>query len=135
MTFTTTSGHRVLLALGTAAVLLVPLAAPAQGAEIHLETRLHPTVSFAYARGHAGYEAEEGHRELEATVAGVRALHGRRVVVRVHGTRVGSMTVNRHGRAHLERHTSVRAAAGDVVALRTRSGRLVASGTFHRHTG
>lgn len=121
-----------LIAVGTTGALMVPMTAPAQAVEIDLEAHMRPTGSFPHARGHAEYEAENGHREFEISIAGVRALHGRRVIVRVHGTFVGSMTVNQFGRAHLDRHTNVRVHAGNVVRVRTGSGRLVTWGTFHR---
>lgn len=121
-----------LVAVGTTGALLVPVTAPAQAVEVDLTARMHPTAAFPNARGHAEYEAEHGDREFELSIAGVRALHGKRVIVRVHGTFVGSMVVSQYGRAHLDRHTTVRMSVGNVVRVRTGSGRLVTYGTFHR---
>jgi hypothetical protein len=120
-----------LLALGAAGALVVP--APAQAVEVDLHAQMQPTAAHPQARGHAEYESESSHREFEISIAGVRALAGRRLTVRVHGDLVGRMTVGPRGRAHLERHSSVPSTrSGNVVRVRTGSGRLVTFGTFHR---
>ena len=67
------------LIAGLAGVLLVPLGAPAQAAEVDLEARTHSTSAFPNARGHAGYERDGGGREFRPGLAGVRALAGHRV--------------------------------------------------------
>ena len=122
-----------LLALGTAGALLVPVAGPAQAVEVDLAARMHATAAFPNARGHADYESGHEGREFDISIAGVRALAGRRLTVRVHGDFVGRMRVSRHGRAHLERHSGVpRMRAGNVVRVRTGTGRLVTYGTLHR---
>jgi hypothetical protein len=121
------------LTAGVAGVLVVPIAAPARAAEVDLEAGMHSTAAFPNARGHAEYESDSGGREFEISIAGVRDLAGHRVVVRVHGDLVGRMTVGDAGRAHLERHSGVpRMGAGDVVRVRTTSGRLVTYGALHR---
>ena len=43
------------------------------------------------------------------------------------------MTVTRAGTAHLDRHGVRACRAGQRVRVRTRSGTLVAAGTFRRH--
>lgn len=124
-----------LLTAGFAGALLVPLAAPAQATEVDLEGRMHSATAFPNARGHAEYENDNDGREFDITIAGVRALAGDRVTVRVHGTFVGRMTVGSLGRAHLERHSGVpNMTAGNVVRVRTAAGRLVTYGTLHRDT-
>ena len=91
-----------------------------------LHARMLPTNAYPNARGESEYEAENGRREFETHITGVRALHGRLLTVRVHGTFVGRMRVGTYGRAHLEWHTGVpRVTSGDVVRVRTASGRLV----------
>jgi hypothetical protein len=121
------------LAAGFAGALLVPLAAPAQAAEVDLEAHMRSTAAFPNARGHAEYESDSNGREFEISIAGVRALAGHRLIVRMHGDFVGRMTVGSLGRAHLDRHSGVpRMAAGTVVRVRTGSGRLVTYGTLHR---
>jgi hypothetical protein len=131
-----TDGRRIsggLLAAGCAGALLVPLAVPAQAAEIDLEARMHSTTAFPDARGHAEFESESSANEFEISIAGVRALAGNRVIVRVHGDLVGRMTVGPLGRAHLDKHSGVPSmTAGDVVRVRTGAGRLVTYGTLHR---
>ncbi len=121
-----------LVGLGTA-IALIATTVPVQAADVELAAHLQPTAGHHHARGHAEYEAEHGTRDLEIHLAGVRALHGKQLTVRVHGAYVGSMVVNRYGRAHLERHTTVRVRAGNMVRVRTHAGRLVTYATFYRH--
>ena len=121
-----------LLATATTGALVIPVAAPAGAAEVDLQARMVATSAFPNARGHAEYESDHGDREFEISIAGVRALAGKRVTVRVHGDFVGRMRVRSDGRAHLEKHSGVPAVKrGDVVRVRTSSGRLVTRGTFH----
>lgn len=128
--------HVALLAVGglaTTGLAAGVAAAPAQAAEIDLAARMHATAGYPNARGHAEYENDHEGREFEITLAGIKALAGHRVTVRVHGDFVGKMTVNRYGRAHLDRHSGVpRMAAGNVIRVRTGSGKLVSYGTLHR---
>jgi hypothetical protein len=124
---------RGLLAAGFTSALLVPLAAPAHAAEVDLQARMHSTLAFPNARGHAEHESHSSGRKFEISIAGVRALAGHRVTVRVHGTVVGRMTVGSSGRAHLNRHSGApRMGAGNLVRVRTGSGRLVTSGILRR---
>jgi hypothetical protein len=122
-----------LLTAALAGALLIPLAVPAQAAEIDLEAQMHSTTAFPNARGHAEFENENTGNEFEISIAGVRALAGTRVSVRVHGDLVGRMTVGPLGRAHMDKHSGVPSmTAGNVVRVRTGAGRLVTSGTLHR---
>lgn len=122
---------RSLIATGAAGALVLSLAAPAQAAATDLETRMQPTTAAPQTRGHAEYEVDDDGRTFEISVTVGRRLAGARLVVRVHGDLVGSMTVRPSLGAHLERHRGVPAmTAGDVVRVRTGSGRLVASGTL-----
>lgn len=121
-----------LLALGTASAGLVPLASPAQATEIHLTAAMRPTAAYSNAHGHTSYEAEHGTRHFELELRGVARLHGKVVTVRVHGTLVGRVRVSAEGEAHLDRRSGVPGmSVGDVVRVRTGSGRLVSQGTFH----
>ena len=73
-----------------------------------LHARMLPTNAYPNARGESEYEAENGRREFETHITGVRALHGRLLTVRVHGTFVGRMRVGpTYGCAHLERQIRV----------------------------
>ena len=122
-----------LLSAGFTGALLVPLAAPAQAAEVDLEARMHSTAAFPRAGGFAEYESERSGREFDIFISGVPGLHGKRLTVRVHGAFVGRMRVGPGGRAHLDRHSGVpRMRVGNVVRVRTPGGRLVSSGTLHR---
>jgi len=121
-----------LLVLGTTGAVLVPLAAPAQAAETHLETALRRTTAFPHAHGHADFEAEHGLQHFDVELHGVRRLHGRLLTVRVHGAFVGRMRVDAEGEARLEKSSGLpHMSAGDVVRVRTASGRLVSRGSFH----
>jgi hypothetical protein len=98
----------------------------------HLEAALHGGSRYPAVRGHASYMSS-WRRELGVSIWNARRLAGHRVIVYVHGTRVGSTTVWRDGEAHMYRHRGVPSvSAGQRIVIRTRSGTLVASGTFRR---
>lgn len=133
-----TAQHRItaaLLGAGVAGALVVPIAVPAQAAQVDLEARMHSTVAFPHAGGYAEYESVNGVREFDLFISGVRTLAGKRLTVRVHGDLVGRVTVGPGGRAHLDRHSGVPTmSVGNVVRVRTPAGRLVAYGVLHRDT-
>lgn len=128
------------LAAATAAGLLSAGAVPAQAAgaapaqaRMELQAGLHGSSAYPHAGGHASYESYY-RRELHVGVWNIRRLGGRILVVYVHGTKAGTMRVSGYGSAHLNRYRGVPACrAGDTVRVRTRSGTLVASGTFRHH--
>lgn len=143
--------HRIAAGLAAAATVggLLLAAVPAQAAGtsaavprsgqvsalghrgMHLEAGLRGHGSYRSVRGHAGYDSR---RHLDVSVWNAHRLAGRRLVVYVHGTRLGTMRIWRGGSGHFERGRGVpRCWAGTVLAIRTRSGALVATGTFHRH--
>jgi hypothetical protein len=98
-----------------------------------LEAGLHGSTAYPSVRGHADYMSS-WRRELDVSIWNARRLAGKTVVVYVHGTRVGTMHVWSGGSTHMNRHCGVpRCSAGTVIQIRTQSGKLVASGTFHRH--
>jgi hypothetical protein len=100
----------------------------------YLETGLHGSSTYPRAAGHAAYEARYSHRELHVRMWNLRRLHGRLLIVYVHGTRTGSMRVTSYGTARLNRYRDVaRCQAGQAVRVRTGNGTLVGSGTFRRH--
>lgn len=66
-------------------------------------------------------------------LGGVARLAGRHLVVYVHGSRAGTMTVSRTGYTHLDRHGAPACRAEQAVRVRTGCGPLVAGGTFRRH--
>ena len=117
----------LLAVIAIAAALLAP--ATAQAAEVDLHARLHPGAAYPRAYGGASYESDHDGREMSVTVRGVKALAGKRLTVRVHGSLVGQMRVSALGIAHLHRHSGVPAcSAGDMVRVRTAAGVLVVSG-------
>lgn len=134
---------RAALALGSAATIAagsiwacVPADAGARAKEIELHAGLRHSAAFPGARGHSEYDQEGAKRELEVTVR-VAGLAGRSVTVRVHGTFVGRIHVSGRGVAHREWETEhgnrvPRVSAGDIIRINAPSGRLVASGRYHR---
>jgi hypothetical protein len=99
----------------------------------HLEASLRGSSAYPSVRGHADYESSR-RRHMDVSVWHARRLAGHTVVVYVRGTKVGTMHIWRGGRGHLSRSRGVpRCSAGTIIRIRTRSGSLVASGTFHRH--
>jgi hypothetical protein len=127
MSFTCRSATTLILGAG----LLLPTQAPAQAANLDLEARMRPTVTFPKVHGHAEFEQEGGFREFEISIHHAGRLAGRVVVVRVHGTLVGRMRVHADGFAHLDRHLGVPSmSAGDVVRVRTKAGKLVSRGVL-----
>jgi hypothetical protein len=105
--------------------------APAAMGMMHLEAALRG--GYPHAAGHADYQSGYGYRYLDVQVWNIRRLAGSRLVVYVHGTRAGTMTVSRSGYAHLYLGRGVPACqAGQPVRVRTAKGALIASGTFYR---
>ena len=105
--------------------------APQQRVEV--TATLHGSRTVPRAAGNARFESRAGNRELTVNLSGTARLAGRTLVVFVHGTRAGTMTVTMTGRAHLHRHGAPACRAGQPVRIRTRAGRLVASGIFRTH--
>lgn len=99
---------------------------------MHLEAGLHGSSAYPSVRGHADYMSS-WRRELDVSIWNARSLAGRTVVLYVDGTRAGTLHVWSGGSAHLNHHRGVlRCSPGTAIRIRTRSGKLVASGTFHR---
>lgn len=64
-------------------------------------------------------------REFDVRLRGIQALAGKTVRVCVDGEFFGAMRVSGYGSAYLHRHAPA-AAPGEVVRIRTQSGRTVA---------
>jgi hypothetical protein len=116
--------------------------APAANAatEIDLHSVLSHGKAFPNATGQSEYERGGGHREVEVTVRHIAKLAGKRVTVYVNYKKVGTMLVNQYGTAHREWDTNrgqyvPYASAGNPIRVRTATGTLVASGTYHREYG
>ena len=124
-----------LFAVGATGALLIPMAVPAQAAGADLEGPMVGSAAFPGAHGKADYEAEHGTRHFDIELH-VARLHNKLVTVRVHGTLVGRMRTDSHGYAHLDKRSGVPTmAAGNMVRVRTTSGRLVSHGTLHWDVG
>lgn len=132
----------------TAAVTGLTLIAPAAGASAattaadpEFNAVLHGSSAFPNARGHSEYERTATHREVEVTVNNLPArLRGHRVTVYVNLKKVGTMLVNSSGHASREWDTRRGqfvpfAGAGSPCRVRTASGTLIVSGTYHREFG
>ena len=73
------------------------------------------------------------HRGHKRDVLRKEVLHGMYERAGVHGTRVGTMHIWGSGSGHFHRSSGVpTCSAGTAIRIRTGSGTLVASGTFHR---
>ena len=110
-------------------------AAQAGVGETDLDAHLSSGRHYPAAHGHSEYERAGARREADVTVSGIPGLEGRRVVVFISRTRVGTMRVSSTGRAHREWKTSRGqsvpfAATGSPVRVRTRGGTLIASGRY-----
>jgi hypothetical protein len=138
---------RWLLGIAAASVTALTLVLPATGAaaatssDPEFNARLHGSTAFPNTRGHSEYERTTHQREVEVTVNNAPGrLRGHLVTVFVNRKRVGTMRVNSAGHAEREWNT-VRgqfvpfAGSGDPVRVRTASGTLVVSGTYHRESG
>lgn len=105
----------------------------AQASGVELEAVMHATAHYPSARGHAEYENDAEGREFDLSLAGLRALAGHRVVVRVRGRVVARPMVGSRGRVHVDRHAGVpKMAAGNVVRVRAPGGAEASAGTLHR---
>ena len=137
----TSRSHPRPLAIAVAFVALVLVAqitsaGPALAHHHHrtrLGAHLSGTTHYAYARGHAEYgHCCGGDREFDVHMWNMGRLHGSTLVVFAGGHKLGSMRI-RQGRCHLYRHAHVPSlSAGDVVAIRTSGGKVVAKGTLRR---
>ena len=111
------------------------VAAPAQARGTEIRASLHGAAAFPNASGSAKLKRDGGKREFEAEVEHARSLAGKRLTVFVHGTKVGTMTVGRLGRAQLNRSTQLgqrvpTVSKGNRVNVRTAVGTLVVTGKF-----
>jgi hypothetical protein len=120
-----------------------------------LAAHMHATHKAPHADGFALYKVDFGKRPMggpAATTApqhqqwghhvkkeffikiwGIKALHGKTLVVRADGKFIGKMTVSKHGKAELSRHSHLPwLRSGDVVRVRTKSGKLVSYGTLYK---
>jgi hypothetical protein len=123
--------------MSQAAALAVLVPASAAG-EVELHAGLHHSAGYPHASGSAGYHRDHDGRELEISVR-VPGLAGRWVTVYAAGQRVGRLHLSGSGYGHRDwdshhgaRVPSCHAGSG-VRVVRSRNGKLVASGVFYRH--
>jgi hypothetical protein len=110
---------------------VVHVAAQARG--MNLQAGLRGSGAYPPVRGHSGYQSGWQGRHMQVALWNARRLAGRTLVVFVHGTRVGALRIGRGGWGGLSLGHGVPACSpGTVIRVRTRSGVLVASGTFRR---
>ena len=103
----------------------------------HLGARMHGTPHYPYALGHADYEGRSGHRQFDIHMWNMGRLHGKTLVVFANGQVLGTFRVGTDGRCRMHRDTGSgqsvpTLSSGDPVAVKTRGGALVASGTLRR---
>jgi hypothetical protein len=96
---------------------------------------LKPAKAFPAAKGSAKFKARAGERELQVEVEHIRRLAGRRVVMVVAGSKLGTAKVSALGAAEISRNSErgqrvPRVAAGTAVKVRTAGGTTVVSGSF-----
>jgi hypothetical protein len=104
---------------------------------VELHASLSGAKSFPQAHGSSTFERRGSARDVDATVSGITRLQGKQVTVFVAGKKVGKMVVSTGGTAHRDFSTEdgqavPLATAGSKVQVRTASGTLIASGTYHR---
>ena len=135
---------RWFVGIAAASVTALTLVLPAAGAmaatssDPEFFATLHGSTAFPNTRGHSEYERTTRQREVEVTVNNAPSrLRGHLVTVFVNLKRVGTMRVNSAGHAEREWKTTRGqfvpfAGSGSPVRVRTASGTLVVSGTYHR---
>ena len=131
--------QRWFVGLVTVGVLGVAVMVPATLAVTHVDLRatLHGSAAFPTAHGTSFYDRGAHQREVTVTVTGIPQLAGHFVRFFVAGDAIGRGRVSGGGTASIQRETAQGqfvpfARAGDSVRVRTRSGRLIASGRYIR---
>jgi hypothetical protein len=126
---------RVLLPLAVVGALLSMSVATAREARVELNASVQGSASYAEVHGKAVYKERGSERQVEVEVEDANRLAGQRLVVRVGGQRIGTITVNALGAGEISRNSDLGQAVptvkpGTKVTLKTGAGVLVASGTF-----
>jgi hypothetical protein len=103
----------------------------------HLAAHLYGSSRYSFARGHAHYEEWSGHREFDIDMWNMGRLRGDTLVVFANGQKLGTVRVRSDGGCHMHRDAGSgqfvpSLSSGDVVAVKTQGGALVASGTLRR---
>ena len=102
----------------------------------HLEAVLHGSSTYPNVRGHADYDTGMmGGRHFDMDVWNLGSLAGKTLAVYAGSHHLGDMRVGRGGRCHFGHSGSgmPNLASGAAVSVRTGGGKVVASGTLHRH--
>ena len=129
--------RRLLVVVVVFSMLMLGAGSAVAATEVELAASLSGSHSFPGAHGRSEYDRNGTNRDVEVTVLGITRLAGHRVTVFVAGKKVGTMLVSPAGTAHRDWETQRGqfvpfASAGSTVKVRTASGTLVASGTYHR---
>jgi hypothetical protein len=125
-----------LILLGATGTILAVGAAPAM-ADTQLGGPLYGSTAYPNVRGHADYESGTGHRDFHLDLWNAGKLAGKTLAVYAGGHKIGTMRVGSGGRCGMHRDTDhgqyvPTLSAGATVAVKTGTGRLVASGTLRR---
>ena len=147
-----------LVPLAASATTVAPQAQPAVHARptgFELVAHMRATHKYPHAEGFALYKVDFGKRptgapapeaapqhqqfghhvkkEFFLKIWGIKALHGKTLVVRADGRFLGTMRVSKYGKAELGRHWHVPwLRPGDTVRVKTKSGKLVSYGTLYK---
>jgi predicted PilT family ATPase len=124
---------RSLLITLVALLVAVPAAFASRGDGTRIA--LKASNAFPAAKGTANFKAKAGEREVQVEVEHIRRLAGRRVVVVVGGTTLGTAKVSALGAARISRNSELgqrvpKVSAGTVVKVRTSGGTTVVKGSF-----
>lgn len=124
---------RSLLITLVALLVAVPAALASRGDGTRIA--LKASKAFPAAKGTANFKAKAGEREVQVEVEHIRRLAGRRVVVVVGGTTLGTAKVSALGAARISRNSELgqrvpKVSAGTVVKVRTSGGTTVVKGSF-----
>jgi FlaG/FlaF family flagellin (archaellin) len=130
--------RRLSVALVVCSMLMVGMASALAATHVELFASLHGSKAFPQAHGSSTYERTGTSRDVKVTVQSIKSLAGKKVTLYVAGKKVGKILVTAGGTATGEFSTAQGdkvpfSSAGSRVKVRTASGTLVASGTYHKH--
>ena len=104
-------------------------------ATVNQQIPLMRRPAYHRAHGSAQYQAQPGQSEFQVEIEKLASLAGNSLLVQVNGAKVGSMKVSKTGIAQLNRNSErgqhVPAIMhGSTVTVKTKTGTMIASGTF-----
>lgn len=99
------------------------------------QSAMKASRAFPAATGSAQYQSQPGQRELQIELEHLAKLAGKRVNFYANGAKFGVGKVSSRGIVQIDRNTELGQSApwivhGSTVAVRTSTGKLIASGKF-----